>query len=320
MGTKRWIGGTSGDITTASNYAGGVVPSNGDVLLFDSSATGNVTSGFLGNTALQINIGRGFGVTIGTKLSAIILQDRFKNQDAPIDMRSGFANLTLLSPTVVVNSSPAGDSLIFTAGEISNLYVTGPTGNITVAADCDLTNLYVTPDRTSGPDPQCQVTIKGGAVTNMFISGPCVIDCSATVVNAIFAGPGLRVDVRENCGTGYLVVTGCRVRSHEASPVIGSTGGPNIVANGILEFARTTEQAALFASGTVDLMPGGLLDISNVPVYSSLGTIYASGGSVIARSPVTYSVPSDTKLSSTDFRSLNFSAQRNSGHVPTVLW
>ena len=321
MGTKRWVGATSGDLSTPANYAGGAKPVNGDTLLFDASATGDLTTGALGNTALQVNIGRGFSRSIGTASSAVTLQQRHLNQKTTIDMRQGFANLDLLTTDLVINSSPAGNSLYIT-GDVTTCTICGPTGNVTFSEDADLTTLVIAPNRDSGPDPTCQVTLEStNTISTLIIAGPCVIDCSTVAHTAICVGPGLRVDLRNDFGNTKLVVVRCNVKQHEKVPAMGGGASGLIVSNGSVSFADTVEIAAVGGGvGFTDLYPRSCLDLTNVPTLVDPGPITCYGGIVRPRLPVTMAVPSDTKLSSTSGRSLNFQLAANSGHVPTVLW
>jgi len=319
MGTKRWVGAVDTDFDNAANYAGAALPVNNDTLIFDGSAVGDVTSGLLGNVALQVNIGRGFSRSIGTTSTPLVLQARFKTQKTTIDMRKGFANLDLLTTELVINSTPTGNSLYIT-GEVTSCTICGPTGNVTFSEDADLTTLVIAPNRDSGPDPTCQVTLEStNGIGTLVIAGPCVIDCSTAISTAICVGPGLRVDLREDFGTTKLVVVRCNVKQHESAPVMGGSGG-FIVSNGVVSFADTVTQAALATSQNIDLYPRSVLDLTNVPTLVSPGTITSYGGTVMPRRPVTMGVPSDTKLSSTSGRSLNFQLAANSGHAPTVLW
>ena len=101
--------------------------------------------------------------------------------------------------------------------------------------------------------------------------------------------------------------------------MLAASGNIYLANDGVLEF-ENTEVLALAASGTIDLVNDGLLDMQNVQVLASVGTITSYAGRIRPLTPVTMTVQSDTKLSSTSGRSLDFSVAANSGHVPTVLW
>jgi hypothetical protein len=318
MTTQYWTGASSGVVSLAANWNASVAISNDDNLIFDSASEEDVTSGSITNK-VNVSIGQGFSNRIGTKLSSITIGGgHVKGDAATIDMRRGFANVTFNSTSVVINNSPAGDSL-YLGGTMSTVTVTGPTGNITFASDATITTLIIAPNRESGPDPLCQVTLLGGAVTKLVIAGPSIVDCSATVATAVCVGPGLRVDVRENFGTTQLVVVGCTVKQHEKTSVMGGSGG-FFISRGVVMFAEGVETSTLATGESIDLYPASLLDLTNVQTLTSPGTITSYGGNIRVRKPVTMAIPSDTKLSSTSGRSLNFQLAANSGHVPTVLW
>ena len=320
MATKRWIGSTSTAVATAANWSGGVAPVNGDKVLFDGSAQNDCVGIFGSSVATNINIGPDFEYSIGTTSTAASIQTRFQNQVTTIDMQRGFANLELLCTDCVINSAPAGDNLYIT-GDIENCIVSGPGGNITFGSTStlDCTTLIVAPNSALGPDPAVNVTIAGGTVGTLIASGPCEIEWTGTgATTAVLVGPKLRARLHNDLGTTKLTLVNVDVEQDELVPIAGGSGGL-LMSNSKLKF-KQVQQASVAASGAIDIYKDACLDMTEVDTLSAIGTITNYGGLILARQPVTMAVPSDTKLSSTDFRSLNFSSNRNSGHVPTVLW
>ena len=320
MATKRWIGSTSTAVATAANWSGGVAPVNGDKVLFDGSAQNDCVGIFGSSVATNINIGPDFEYSIGTTSTAASIQTRFQNQVTTIDMQRGFANLELLCTDCVINSAPAGDNLYIT-GDIENCIVSGPGGNITFGSTStlDCTTLIVAPNSALGPDPAVNVTIAGGTVGTLIASGPCEIEWTGTgATTAVLVGPKLRARLHNDLGTTKLTLVNVDVEQDELVPIAGGSGGL-LMSNSKLKF-KQVQQASVAASGAIDIYKDACLDMTEVDTLSAIGTITNYGGLILARQPVTMAVPSDTKLSSTSARSLDFSVAANSGHVPTVLW
>ena len=320
MAVRRWIGGTSTAVTTAANWSASTSPVNGDKVIFDSSAENNCVGTLGANIATNVNIGPRFERDIGTVSTAVSLQDRFQNQVTSIDMTKGFANLDLFTTDCVIRSAPAGDNLYIT-GSITTCIISGAGGNITFGSTGTLacTTMVIAPNKSLGPDPSVKVTVSGGTVTTLIACGPCEIDWTAANTTGILVGPSLTAHLHNDFANTKMVVVDAYVDQDESVPVVGGSSGI-VISNGTLRFLPGITQASVASSGFIDLYKDSALDMHEIPTLSALGTITSYGGNVYPRRPVTISVPSDTKLSSTSGRSLDFSVAANSGHAPTVLW
>ena len=320
MAVRRWLGGTSGDISTAANWSGSTVPVSNDHIIFDSSALDDVTSGAFGTFATSVDIGPGFTKSIGTTTTAFELSKRFDTHPLTVDFLSGFAHLGGVMGSATVLSCPYGDGLLLD-GDITNVIVAGGKGGrITLKEDLDCNSLLICP---SGSDKDtADVLIEDGAeIDNIVVTGNSHVDMYATSVDTIvIAGPNASVRFRSQTAPSIVISGGGKLTVDIINPAIGVSGTIVISGGGALDFGEGCRTLALATGGTVDLMAGGLLDMQNVAILSGAGTITSYGGHIRPRLPATVSIPSDTKLSSTDFRSLNFSSNRNSGHIPTVLW
>ena len=162
----------------------------------------------------------------------------------------------------------------------------------------------------------------GAEIDALIVSGNSVVDMYATSLDTVvITGSDAVVRFRSQtmASSGSVVVNQGRLTVDKTNPVIATSGSLYISDGGVLDF-DSTENLALASSGTIDLVNKGMLDTRDVQVFTSPGTITSYNGRIRPFGPVTMAVQSDTKLSSTDFRSLNFSSTRNSGHIPTVLW
>tara|TARA_R110000824_G_scaffold3817_3_gene18225 strand:+ start:4902 stop:5870 length:969 start_codon:yes stop_codon:yes gene_type:complete len=322
MSVRRWLGGTSGDITTAANWSGSTVPVSNDKLIFDSSALADVTSGSFGTFATSVNIGPGFTKSIGTATTAFELSKRFPTQPVTVDFLSGFAHLGGVMNSVTVKSCPFGDGLLLGGDIIDVIVAGGKGGRITLTEDFDCTNLLICP--SGNEKDKADILIEEGAeIDNIVVTGNAHVDMYAASVDSIvIAGPNASVRFRSQVAVSIVISGGGKLTIDKTNPTLGTSSTIIVTDGGTLDFAEGCEILGLAASGNVDLMSGGLLDTRNVSNLepTALGTITSYGGRIKPLTPVTISIPSDTKLSSTSGRSLNFQLAANSGHVPTVLW
>ena len=321
MATRRWLGTTSGDISTAGNWSGGTVPVANDHVIFDSSATADALTGTFGTLTTSVSVGPGFDKAIGTASTPVVFQKRFETKNVTFDFLRGFAHIDLLAASVVIKSCPYGDGLLLD-GTAADVEVTsGKGGRVTIKADADIGTLIVAP--SGDTKDRADVLIEDGAeIDTLVVSGNSLVDMYATSLdNVVISGPNAKVIYRSQTigGSGTIKVNGGTLTVDKTNPTIASSGNIYIANNGRLDFDNT-ELLALASSGTVDLVNGGLLDMRNVQVLSSPGTITSYAGRIRPLTPVTMTVQSDTKLSSTSGRSLDFSVAANSGHAPTVLW
>ena len=321
MATRRWLGTTSGDISTAGNWSGGSVPVSNDLVIFDSSATADALTGAFGTFTTSVSVGPGFTKAIGTVSTAVAFQKRFETKNVTLDFLKGFAHIDLLAASVVIKSCPYGDGLLLD-GKAADVEVTsGKGGRITIKADADIGTLVVAP-RGDNKDRADVLIEEGAEIDTLVVSGNSLVDMYATSLdNVVISGSNAKVIFRSQTlgASGTIKVNGGTLTIDKTNPVLAASGNIYLANDGVLEF-ENTEVLALAASGTIDLVNDGLLDMQNVQVLASVGTITSYAGRIRPLTPVTMTVQSDTKLSSTSGRSLDFSVAANSGHVPTVLW
>ena len=319
MAIRRWLGGTSGNISTAANWSGGAVPVSNDQCIFDSSALADVESGAFGTFATSVDIGPGFIKSIGTTSTAFELSKRFATQPLTVDFLSGFAHIGGVMGSATVLSCPFGDGLLLDGAITDVIVAGGKGGRITLKEDLNCNSLLVCP--LGNEKDKAEILIEDGAeIDNIVVTGNAHVDMYASSVDSIvIAGPNASVRFRSQAAPSIVITGGGKLTVDIINPAIGASG-TIIVTGGTLDFAEGCETLALATSGNVDLVAGGLLDMRNVATLSAVGTITSYRGRIRPRLPVTISIPSDTKLSSTSGRSLNFQLAANSGHVPTVLW
>jgi hypothetical protein len=319
MAVRRWLGGTSGSISTAANWSGSAVPVSNDKLIFDSSALANVTTGAFGDFATSVNIGPGFSKSIGTDTTALELSKRFATQPLTVDFLQGFAHIGGVMSSATVLSCPFGDGLLLD-GDITDVIVAGGKGGrITLKEDLDCNSLLVCP--SGNEKDMAEVLVEEGAeIDNIVVTGNSHVDMYATSVDTIvIAGPNASVRFRSQTAASIVISGGGKLTIDRINPAIGASS-TIVITGGTLDFEEGCRTLSLASLGNVDLVAGGLLDMRNVATLSTVGTITSYRGRIRPRRPVTISIPSDTKLSSTSGRSLDFSDAANSGHVPTVLW
>jgi hypothetical protein len=147
------------------------------------------------------------------------------------------------------------------------------------------------------------------------------LSCSVSPDNVYVSGNDCHVTMKANFGaSNEVVVSGGQLFVDKAISTIAASGGTVSISRGGLTLLPSVELWTLASSGTVSIMPSGVLDTAAGSVPSTTGTVTNYGGLWKMQTPSTITVQTDTKLSSTSGRSLDFSVAANSGHVPTVLW
>jgi hypothetical protein len=316
MATKRWIGSTSGDQDTAANWSSGTLPANGDNLLFDSSAVGDLTSGSPRKSPSH-HIGPDFIRAIGTSTTPVVMNYDLKGDEFTLDNRRGFFNVELLTETTVVKNIPKGDACTID-GSMTTCTVTASGGKLTFGTSTDIQTLVISPSDPSGG--VLEVDIQGGDVDNLYVTGNTRLSCSVSPDNVYVSGNDCHVTMKASFGgSNEVIVSGGQLFVDKTNPTIGASGTVSI-SRGSLTLLPSVETWILASSGTVSLMPSGVLDTADGSVPVATGTVTNYGGLWKMQTPSTITVQTDTKLSSTSGRSLDFSVAANSGHVPTVLW
>ena len=165
-----------------------------------------------------------------------------------------------------------------------------------------------------------EVDIQGGDVDNLYVTGNTRLSCGVSPDNVYVSGNDCHVTMKESfASSGEVVVSGGQLFVDHDNPIVAASGTVSISRGG-LTLLPSVETWAMASSGTISIMPSGVLDTADGSDPSTTGTVTNYGGIWKAQTPSTITVQTDTKLSSTSGRSLDFSVVANSGHIPTVLW
>lgn len=128
MATRTWTGTTSGDMTDGTNYAGGVAPSGGDSVIFNTGSR-SVTTG-PGVSLVDVTCTSGWSGSFSNSGSAVAftaITGTFKYAG------NGDACLISFSSTCASFIAQRGNVVLSGAGTITALYVENATVDVSVA-------------------------------------------------------------------------------------------------------------------------------------------------------------------------------------------
>lgn len=298
-----WVGGTGLTLTSASAWSTGEVPTS-NVARFSSgyeTGKGTVTLGscLIGN---DFEGGLGTSATSASISTDLVLIDNMDGSlylDVDVPLASATDGLAIIRrfPQVTELNLELGSVYVFAQSD----YRRG-NGKLIFGSSTDITTLHIS--NTSSQHLAVQL---GGTIDNITVSGPVRLTGSATVSGTMkVIGPAAHVDCDASVA-GDVMVTGA----------VAVFGGDNLASSGTLEVSRSNVSLSgddvSITVGDLIVSTGGAVTVDSNG-GATFNSITALSGRLNSTTPHTLTVGASAKLSSTNFRSLDFSSSRNSGH------
>mgnify|MGYP003640693142 CR=1 FL=1 len=309
----HYVGGTGLTLASAAAWSTGAVPTGGTGRFTIDSAAADATGSITLKEAL---ISDGWSGNMGTSTTDVTLTvSQYGN--LIIDKPYGDLFVTV-NPTgskagaVIIRGVPPADNhdlklkatLVVISAKSGGSF--RGNGEIQINSASDIGTLVVS--NTSGMPINVNAN---GTIGSIVVSGPANLRGAPTTASGIkVVGPAANVDLSGVVvGDSRLVkstakFTGTVSRNND---VIVSESTMSVVGGGTTVFV-----------GDTFLYPGGRFMLSGSGNVT-FGDFFAMGGSIVPKTPVSISISSYSRLSSTSGRSLNFSDAANSGHFIQVM-
>lgn len=299
-----WVGGTGLTLTSASGWSTGAVPTS-NVARFSGGFETGKGSVTLGSCLIGNDFQGGLGTSV-TPATITTEQVRIDSSDGALYLTVGIPILSVSTGVAVIRRFPRETELNFTLGKV---YVFAHTndrrtnGTLVFGTSCDIDFLTIT--NTSSQHLSVQL---GGTIDNIVISGPVRLTGSATVSGAMrIVGPSATADCDASV-VGDIFVSGAAA----------TFGGTNLASSGSMEVSRSNVKLSGddvgITVGDLIVSSGGSVTVDNNG-GATFNSISSFAGQLNSTTPHSLTVSSFGKMSSTKFRSLNFSTPRNSGHA-----
>ena len=298
-----WVGGTGLTLASASGWSTGEVPTSNTARFSSGYETGKGTV-----TLGSCLIGNDFEGGIGTSATPASISTELiviDNQDGSLFLGVDVPLLSTTTGLAIIRRFPQETELNL---ELGNVYVFAQSdyrrgnGKLVFGSSTDITSLHIS--NTSSQHLSIQL---GGTIDNITVSGPVRLTGSATVSGTMkVIGPAAHVDCDASVA-GDVVVTGA----------VAKFGGDNLASSGTLEVSRSNVSLSgddvSITVGDLIVSTGGAVTVDSNG-GATFNSVTALSGRLNSTTPHTLAVSAFGKMSSTKFRSLNFSHIGNSGH------
>ena len=274
--TIVWSGAAGdGDLATAGNWEGGVVPNQYDNVHF-SGTSASATTGTL--TCQNFHVSKEFGHDLGTATTAITV-----NCDKGVlERENGRTNITFSTSNdpankVTIARTPRSEGLSTIGGNITHLYVIEARGSLNIASASGISNIYACPKRRGG----ARLKIGQGVNANLVAAKDSRIE-SATALNSVYLTGRSTLEMTTTGGADTATGTVHLSHSTFKHKGTGSIAGNLNLYSGTYDLSESTVADHTMAAIN---MYGGTLDARN-----GLGTFDSStltgdwnyyGGSII---------------------------------------
>lgn len=266
MATRIWSGATSGDMTVAGNYVGGVAPIANDDVIFDRGSV-SVTK-WAGVNLVTVTTTQGYTGGLGASGSAVAVDGNITTLKIGGKQSGVFLSVNT-GQTIGTLSLETGSASFSGLGTITDAYVSGGANlNATLTT---LTNLYVIT-----PDSSAIIGTSATDTTTLYSMGR--VESTSRNITNITVGPQGRVVTKGTTATSTIVIEPTGVfnkqsGSTDALATIKFGGTFSNEGNTYVSPAPTLSSAKIWSNGKI--IPNGAGSILTVSATAYFG---AAGG------------------------------------------